>query len=290
MRCGEKCDPLKYINNLKKCTNCHGQHASTFKNCTVLKTHIQKRFHHNMTTTYAQSLNHQQHRLNLTQLRQQNEITELNELHKTLLTLQNTLTELKTTQQQQQQQLTLLNETITKQQQTQQQQTELINKLTETSHKHTNDILENKKQAASTMEYINTHIIFSAKLADATTYKINSKINNITEHLNKHIELLAKQNINTKIITSELNEIITYNKTLTTEITPKLIYDAKVTNYKYTLNTITNNSIELYNEHQVTLLEPTEILTDYSSPETSDEDEDDNNKTTDYEDEQNETT
>ena len=72
-----------------------GNHASNYKNCTAIKQHITRRFHHNTTTTYAQALTTQKYKLNQTQLEQQDKITKFNELHTSLQTAQKTILELK---------------------------------------------------------------------------------------------------------------------------------------------------------------------------------------------------
>ena len=286
VRCGEDCPPQNCKNNYKKCTNCHGPHSSTYANCQILKQHIQKRFHHNMTITYAQTLNNKQQSLNTTQIHQQNEITKLNDLHNTVQTLQNTLTDLHTKQQQHQQQLDKLNETVTKQQQQHQQQLDTLNetvtkqqqhqqqqfdKLTEivtkqqqhhkqqtekldklagftnqelsklfettTKQQQTQDLhseqlnklnenittqqntqdLQHKRQQAQRLriETINQKI---DKL-DNHTISVKATFKEIERHMNKHVELFSKINTNHRATTTKINEIITYNLTLTTDIT-----------------------------------------------------------------------
>ena len=70
-----------------------------------------------------------------------------------------------------------------------------------------------------------------------------------------------------KNISIKLNETLTYNKTLTTIIIPQLIYSAKHTNYKSTLDIITQQSNELYEDQDITLIDLT--IYDASSSEDS---------------------
>ena len=107
--------PLNNCNNkTKKCTNCNGSHTSTAKQCDKLKQHINRRYQQNTRHTYAQVLNRQQPKLDITQQQQKQQqqqqqldatqqqqhdhITKLTELHETL---RNTISQIKQTQEEQ---------------------------------------------------------------------------------------------------------------------------------------------------------------------------------------------
>ena len=93
MRCEENCPLNNCQNKIKKC---NGPHTATSRQCDIVRQHINKRYQQNTTLTYAQVLNKQQHKLDITE-QQQN--TKLTEIQKTLTTLQQRIMETQETQQ-----------------------------------------------------------------------------------------------------------------------------------------------------------------------------------------------
>ena len=139
-------------------------------------------------------------------------------------------------------------------------------------------ILDNKTQIEENTSSLDAHVGFTFKDADINYDKIYKVISHNTD---KTADILAQHHNTQKHITIKLNEALTFNKTLTTKIIPELIYSAKHTNYNFTLDIITQQSNELYEEQNITLLDLTayennssEDSSDQSSKDSDDSGED----------------
>ena len=130
VRCGKSCPPSACQSEvLQKCINCKGDHSSTYKNCPVLKQHIQGLFETKKSQSYAEALAKQQTQLFRTQTQQSSQITDLHNKQTTIDTLNDTIKKQDTLINKQHEEITKLINLIDKQNETIKQHETSINDL-----------------------------------------------------------------------------------------------------------------------------------------------------------------
>ena len=206
----------------------------------------------------------------ITELRQTQE-TQLEQINKLTETLQNTITEQGQTIQKQQEQINQLsdnvkvNSDIVRDYVTDyNDQQDLISQLVtnyDTQYKRINtDIEANDERITKLAIHSEDITINHNKMTDNVSDIIKSinageDAKKLDAHINQTSNVMGRQSELNKNIVTKINESITYQKTLTTDILPKLIYHAKTSNFKSTFTQLKTKVTDIYNEHNITLLD-----------------------------------